>query len=126
MSTDINGLAKSIAQWGLERNITSKGGASPLSQMSKMLEEFAEWLVTYDNLQTVTEQNFEERKACLDTWDELDELQEQLKDDFGDMLVCLIQAMRLVDTDLHTCLAVAWEGIKDRKGKMINGKFVKE
>lgn len=123
MSTDINGLAKSIANWGEERNITYVGGATPLSQMSKMLEEFAEWLITYETLEHINEWDFEVRESYTTTHDDL---QEQLKDDFGDILVCLIQAMRLADTDLHTCLAVAWEGIKDRKGKMINGKFVKE
>lgn len=110
-----------INQWGVDRNITAEGGATVMAQMSKMMEEFAEFLGTWD---AITE------RCCPSEVGELlhhhPELKEKLEDDFGDMLVCLIQAMRLAGTDMRTCLAKSWEDIKDRKGTMINGKFVKE
>ena len=68
--------------------------------------------------------------AAYDTtkeWElEYKELEAQLKDDYGDMIVCIIQAMRLSGTDIISCLQGAWNDIKDRKGKMVNGKFIKE
>lgn len=103
-----------INQWGLDRNITPEGGATVMAQMSKMTEEFAEFLSHYDGW------------CDGDLVGDKEIWQEKIEDDFGDMLVCLIQAMRLAGTDMETCLAKAWEDIKDRKGRMVNGKFVKE
>lgn len=120
-----------ISQWGIDRNITAEGGATVMAQMSKMTEEFAEFLGTWAKVET----------CALEVGDALDyvdtvveapqyayerALKESIEDDFGDMLVCLIQAMRLAGTDMRTCLAKAWDDIKDRKGRMENGKFVKE
>ena len=107
-----------INQWGIDRNITAEGGATVMAQMSKMMEEFAEFLGTWDSLNYTKYYELSE--------EQLEEHKTQLEDDFGDMLVCLIQAMRLAGTDMRTCLAKSWEDIKDRKGRMENGKFVKE
>jgi len=49
-----------------------------------------------------------------------------VKDDIGDMLVILINIAERNNTTLKECMSVAWEDIKDRKGKMIDGIFVKE
>ena len=37
-------------------------------------------------------------------------------------LVCA----RYFDLDIHDCVQAAWDEIKDRKGRMIDGVFVKE
>jgi NTP pyrophosphatase (non-canonical NTP hydrolase) len=47
-------------------------------------------------------------------------------DDVGDILVVLIIMAKQLGLDLATCLNVAYNDIKDRKGKMIDGVFVKE
>lgn len=113
-----------INQWGLDRNITAEGGATVMAQMSKMTEEFAEFLATWDSLQVL---RLEKERLPLDKYETIKAgLREKLQDDFGDMLVCLIQAMRLANTDMRMCLAKSWADIKDRKGRMENGKFVKE
>ena len=52
--------------------------------------------------------------------------QQDVKDDIGDCLVILINIAEREGTTLEECLAVAYEDIKDRKGKMIDGIFVKE
>lgn len=49
-----------------------------------------------------------------------------VKDDIGDAVVVLIGLAVLNGTSLRECLQVAYNDIKDRKGKMINGVFVKE
>lgn len=49
-----------------------------------------------------------------------------IKDDIGDMLVVLINIAERNELSLTECLETAWGEIKDRKGKMVNGTFVKE
>tara|TARA_B100001094_G_C17923860_1_gene667276 strand:+ start:316 stop:774 length:459 start_codon:yes stop_codon:yes gene_type:complete len=49
-----------------------------------------------------------------------------IKDDIGDMLVVMLNITTRNKVSLSQCLAKAWEDIKDRKGKMIDGIFVKE
>lgn len=49
-----------------------------------------------------------------------------LKDAVGDTLVTIIVLAHQLDLDVTECLNVAYEEIKNRKGKMINGTFVKE
>ena len=49
-----------------------------------------------------------------------------LKDAVGDTLVTIIVLAHQLDLDVTECLSIAYEEIKNRKGKMINGTFVKE
>ena len=49
-----------------------------------------------------------------------------IRDDIGDMMVVLINIMARNDFSMQECLQVAYDDIKDRKGKMIDGVFVKE
>jgi NTP pyrophosphatase (non-canonical NTP hydrolase) len=50
-----------------------------------------------------------------------------VKDDIGDCLVVLNNIALMHDTTLAECLQVAYDDIKDRKGKMQpNGVFIKE
>ena len=54
------------------------------------------------------------------------EPQAALKDAIGDTLVTIIVLAHQLDLDVTECLGIACEEIKNRKGKMINGTFVKE
>jgi len=47
------------------------------------------------------------------------------KDDVGDVAICLMLLAEKEGTTLLECLKVAYDQIKDRQGKMVNGKFVK-
>lgn len=47
-------------------------------------------------------------------------------DAYGDIMVTLIIGAKLADIDLEKALESAYNVIKNRKGKMIDGKFVKE
>ena len=49
-----------------------------------------------------------------------------IKDDIGDMLVVMLNITTRNGITLSECLARAWDDIKDRKGKMVDGIFVKE
>lgn len=54
------------------------------------------------------------------------EPQAALKDAIGDTLVTIIVLAHQLDLDVAQCLGIAYEEIKNRKGKMVNGTFVKE
>ena len=49
-----------------------------------------------------------------------------IKDDIGDMMVVLINIMVRNNLTMDECLSVAYNDIKDRRGKMVDGVFVKE
>ncbi len=49
-----------------------------------------------------------------------------ISDDIGDMIVVLINIAERNGLSLATCMEKAWNDIKDRKGRMIDGIFVKE
>lgn len=53
--------------------------------------------------------------------------QHGIKDGIGDCLVVLTNLAKLCDTDINECWNLAYDEIKDRKGKLLeNGNFVKE
>ena len=47
-------------------------------------------------------------------------------DSIGDMFVVMTILSMQMGLDINDCIAAAYDEIKDRKGKMINGVFVKE
>lgn len=47
-------------------------------------------------------------------------------DDIGDILVTLIIFTRMLNLELDDCLEVAWNEIRGRTGKMVNGVFIKD
>lgn len=95
--------ADKVFFWGLDRNITAEGGATALSQIKKLKEEV------------------QEIEDALLAGDE-----KAAKDGVGDSQVVLLQICRLAGFDIVECLQMAYDEIKDRKGTMIGGVFVKE
>lgn len=95
--------ADDVFKWGVDRNITAEGGATSLSQIKKLKEEV---------------QEIEDALLANDA--------KAAQDGVGDTLVVLLQICRLAGFDIGDCLALAYDEIKDRKGRMINGVFVKE
>lgn len=51
---------------------------------------------------------------------------ELCKDAIGDCFVVLTILAAQMDMEIEECIAMAWDSIKDRKGRMIDGVFVKE
>jgi NTP pyrophosphatase (non-canonical NTP hydrolase) len=88
-----------IAQWHRDRNLIE--GSTDKDQYLKLIQEAGE---LSDSL-------------CKE---------KDIRDDVGDMMVVLINIMVRNNLTMKECLAVAYNDIKDRKGKMIDGIFVKE
>ena len=93
-------LIGKVKQWHHDRNLID--GSTDKAQFRKLLEEAAELKGFIDG----DGSNF--------------------KDHVGDILVVLINHCERNNTTLEECLKVAYNDIKDRKGKMIDGVFVKE
>ena len=95
-------LETEIIRWAEARKIIPN--ATPQSQLNKALEEMAELF------KAESQQNLSE-----------------IKDAVGDVLVCLINYCALKDIDMVSCLNLAYEAIKDRRGTLMpDGTFVKE
>ena len=52
--------------------------------------------------------------------------QKDVKDDLGDMMVIMLNIMKRNNVTMKECLETAYNDIKDRKGKMVDGIFIKE
>lgn len=98
-------LITKINEWADERNLKQ---ADPKVQWMRITEEVGE---IRDVLLKPTK--FTEPQAAL-------------KDAIGDTLVTIIVLAHQLDLDVAECLGIAYEEIKNRKGKMVNGTFVKE
>lgn len=48
-----------------------------------------------------------------------------MSNDIGDIIVVLINIAQRNGLTITDCLADAWDDIKDRKGRMVDGVFVK-
>ncbi|SEN20985.1 MazG-like family protein [Paenibacillus sp. OV219] len=93
-------MNKKIEQWAIDRNLHT---ADPVKQMLKLGEEYGELCagMARSNMPLII-------------------------DSIGDMFVVMTILCMQMGTDIETCIEIAYEDIKDRKGKMINGVFVKE
>ena len=90
-----------VLDWSHERNIIQ--GSTLLAQYAKVVSEIGE---LGDAL--------------------LKNNKDESEDAIGDAIVVLINIAAMCNTDLNTCLSKAYDQIKDRKGIMFNGAFVKE
>ena len=88
-----------IGQWHRDRNLID--GSTDKDQYMKLIQEAGE---LSDSL-------------CKG---------KDIRDDIGDMMVVLINIMVRNNLTIKECLSTAYDDIKDRKGKMIDGIFVKE
>jgi len=50
----------------------------------------------------------------------------EIKDAIGDMVVVLTNLAVLENMDIENCIRSAYNVISKRKGKMVNGTFIKE
>lgn len=98
-------LITNINQWADERNLKQ---ADPKIQWMRVTEEVGK---IRDVLLKPTK--FTEPQAAS-------------KDAIGDTLVTIIVLAHQLDLDVTECLGIAYEEIKNRKGKMVNGTFVKK
>lgn len=93
-------ITQLIKQWAYDRNLQT---ADPKGQICKLLEEsgeLASGLVKQDEV--------------------------KIKDSIGDITVVLVVLCTQLGVDYDECVRMAYNEIKDRKGKMIDGVYVKE
>lgn len=91
--------SSAVKQWCHDRNLVE--GSTDQAQFVKLMEEAGELA-----------------KSIAKGRD--------IRDDLGDMLVVMINMAERNHLSLTECLEFAYEEIKDRKGKMVDGIFVKE
>ena len=90
-----------IREWAKERGIYEKGNVE--TQFIKLIEE-------------VNELNEAIKKEDIDDF----------ADAIGDCVVVLTNLAYLGDFDIETCINSAYEEIKNRKGVMKNGQFIRD
>lgn len=95
----IDELITRIIGWHYDRNLID--GATDKDQVCKLIQEVGE---LSDNV-------------CKG---------QDMSDDIGDIMVVLINIAERNDLSITDCLQVAYDDIKDRKGTMVDGIFVKE
>lgn len=97
--TSTDELIKLVEQWGRDKNLHD-----PIMQYAKLNEEVGEIAheLTRGKLKSA-----------------------ELIDALGDAAVTLIILADILGTDLQYCLGQAWWQIKDRKGRTVDGSFVK-
>ena len=100
MDDNVNRFQK-IRDWADERGLYDKGDTK--TQFCKLMEEAGELgrAILKDN-------------------------QPEFVDAIGDMVVVLTNMAMLGGTSIETCIDAAYDEIKNRKGKMVNGTFVKQ
>ncbi|MGG5376066.1 hypothetical protein IGI57_002574 [Enterococcus sp. DIV0213j] len=95
----MNELVKNVEQWAKDKGLDQ---AEPSKQYLKVSEELGEVAagMARGNMEAV-------------------------KDGIGDTIVTLIILAMQQGMDVEECLQTAWDEIKGRTGKMVNGVFVK-
>lgn len=129
-------LVEHITEWHIARNLID--GTSSYAQTSKLLEEFTELvsaqMARMSGKTPTGEDVYNEVVAMLTILLERGRIkgitpenaEGELRDSLGDMGVVMINIAEREGTPLTECFAQAYHAIKDRKGRMIGGTFVKE
>lgn len=100
MGYNISALTDLIKAWAIDRNLHT---ADPNKQMLKLVEELGE----------LAEGLAKNRP-------------EQVEDSIGDMYVVMTILSMQLGLDIRECIEMAYNEIKDRKGRLVNGIYVKE
>lgn len=95
----MNKLVELVKQWHVDRNLIE--GSDDKTQVLKLAQELGEL----------------SDSVCKG---------KPISDDIGDMLVVMINICERNNLTLDECLQCAYDDIKDRKGRMVDGVFVKE
>jgi NTP pyrophosphatase (non-canonical NTP hydrolase) len=98
--SDIGTLTEQIQQWSIDRNLPT---SDKKSQLVKVVEEVGEVA------------------AAIARGDD-----ELLQDAIGDVFVTIVILSQCSGLDFTECVRHAYNEIKDRKGKLVDGIFIKE
>lgn len=129
-------LTNEIVMWGTARGIikhsTSSAQASKTAEEVEELKEHVAQLKFLrelaGNLMRVPTEDQKVFKFLGDVLNKAEaDLLSKLVDDYGDIFVTLVMGAEIEGIDIRSCIASAFEEIKDRKGEMrADGKFYKE
>jgi len=120
-------LSALVLQWGEDKGIFAK--STPLRKLDKTQEELDETKEALQKLASLAGQEILSEELLTDDPDTLDLEEDALaeaKDGIGDMLVTIILLAKMIDMNSVDCLQAAYDVIKKRTGKMVNGQFVKD
>jgi hypothetical protein len=121
MTTDQ--LIDNVRAWGIAKEITGPNGKGTLlGQLSKTQEELTETrdaAVKLDYIKAFGEIGF-----TVDL--QMQAGRVLLADGIGDTTVTLILAAEMAGLRFEDCLAAAYDEIKGRTGKMVDGQFCKD
>lgn len=101
---DYTALEAKVLDWAKERNIGEEGPEHTFAQLSKVMEEAGEVEVAI-----ATSENPDE-----------------IKMEIGDLIVTVILLCSTLGTTPAECLSMAYNKIKSRRGKTVDGVFYKE
>lgn len=90
-----------IRQWAHARNLIE--GSDPKSQLLKTMSELGELADGINKNRTP-----------------------EIIDGIGDVVVTLVIIAEQLGLNFESCVMAAYDEIKDRKGRMVNGVFIKE
>ena len=107
-------LQKLIEEWAKDKDLLHADNAD--KQFLKFIEEVFEFKIEYDIFWHEAE-----RQGSISR-----EMVKSLMLEMGDIFVTLIVLCWQIGIEPTKCLNLAYEKIKKRKGKTINGIFVKE
>lgn len=124
-------VIENISRWHHDRNLID--GTTDWNQTKKLLEEFIEVVAAQMpgqdpmaiavQVRTWTEQLYDAGR--IKTVDP-ENAQTALKDGLGDMGVVAVNIAERNDWGYAYCLNASYQEIKDRKGKMVDGMYIKE
>lgn len=100
MTILMNELTDKIERWAIQRNLHT---ADPTKQILKLGEEYGELCRAFNKGQ-----------------------EDEMKDAIGDMYVVMTNFCKQKGYSIESCVHAAYNEIKNRKGKMVNGVFVKD
>jgi len=113
-----------IIQWGIDRNLIGPTGeATCLGQQKKTEEEVAELRAAIEGAEGHASGVMH---GTIDAKSDHRKFKEEAKDAIGDIIVTLVMQAQMWDLTMEECIEAAWQEIKDRKGRMTGGVFVKE
>lgn len=112
-------LKTKVEEWANDKDLLYSKNAD--KQFMKFIEEVFEFKSEMDYLKIMGQNT-------ADVYEDYEyiETQENMKLEMGDIFVTLILLCNQLGIDCVECLEMAYEKISKRKGKTIDGTFVKE
>jgi hypothetical protein len=132
-------LTNEIIMWGRDRKIIQHSTSdAQSSKTAEELEELRTHAVQLKFLREVVTPKILLSKAYMSDVENAESLENvlnkleadllhKLVDDYGDIFVTLVMGAEIEGIDIRSCIATAFNEIKDRRGEMrADGKFHKE